>query len=98
MELEIGKIYRAISDDEVVELKSVKRPGIKLLVIPQRIKHLKKLQKTLEKRTGYRPDLEYTINLLLVAVEAHFTKHGDSEIFADMHQRMLMILKQRKQK
>jgi hypothetical protein len=65
MEFEPGKLYRAISAEEVIELDPPKFKGLKLLIFSSKLKGLKKLQKGVEKRLGHRPDLALVVNALL---------------------------------
>jgi hypothetical protein len=65
MEFEPGKLYRAISTEEVIELDPPKFKGLKLLIFSSRLKGLKKLQKGVEKRLGHRPDLALVVNAAL---------------------------------
>jgi hypothetical protein len=65
MEFEPGKLYRAISAEEVIELDPPKFKGLKLLIFSSKLKGLKKLQKGVEKRLGHRPDLALVVNAVL---------------------------------
>ena len=65
MELIKGQLYRAISEDDVVEVEPPPFQGLKLLIIPRHIKRLKALQKAVEKQTGKRPDLTLVLNAML---------------------------------
>lgn len=67
MELVPGRLYRAISSDDVVELQPPQFHGLKLLVLPRNIKRLKVLQKAVEKISGHRPDLMLVLNAVLFA-------------------------------
>ncbi|MEW6499703.1 MAG: hypothetical protein AB1589_45645 [Cyanobacteriota bacterium] len=77
-ELVPGKLYRAISDSDVVEVEPSTAAGLKLLVMPARIKNLKQLQKTVERSMRRRPDLHLVLNALLDIHESIVQKY-DSE-------------------
>lgn len=66
MSFKPGQLYRAIDEKELIELEPPQFKGLKLLILPCNMKGLKKLQKSLEKRLGRRPDLAMVVNAILL--------------------------------
>lgn len=57
-----GRIYRAVSETELVELESIRMEGLKILILPEQVKMLKGYQKQLKKVCGGKPDLLMVLN------------------------------------
>jgi hypothetical protein len=60
-----GRLYRAITSDELVELEPSIEEGLKLRILPEQVHTLKDLQKALRAMVGRKPDLCFVINGLI---------------------------------
>lgn len=66
---EIGQLYRAISETDLIEVEPPPPvAGLRLLVHPDGVKSLRAIQKDLRKSLGYKPSFPQILNAMLSAV------------------------------
>lgn len=67
---EIGQLYRAISETDLIEVDSPPPvTGLRLLVHPEGVKTLRSLQKHLRKSLGHKPSFPQILNAMISAVQ-----------------------------
>jgi hypothetical protein len=60
-----GCLYRAVTSSEVVPYESIPVEGLKLLLQPNQVRILRRLQKALRAKLGRKPDMTVTLNALV---------------------------------